>query len=86
MGAKAYILLDIVDGKSEQVARVLRGKRGVLMADSLESPPDIIMVVQASDRQKLAELTVQALASVETFTEGLRLLPAKDGLDSHVRG
>jgi histidinol dehydrogenase len=74
MGAKVYILLDIMGGPSEQVAQALRRRPGVVMVDALEGPPDVIMVVEASDRQKLAELTIQALASVETMTQGLRLL------------
>ena len=78
MGAKVYIMLDIAGGPSEEVAQALRGKLGVVMADALEGPPDVIMVMEASDRQKLAELTIQALASVETMTQGLRLLPAQN--------
>ena len=78
MGAKVYILLDIMGGPSAQVAQALRGRPGVVMEDALEGPPDVIMVVEASDRQKLAELTIQALASIETITQGLRLLPAQN--------
>jgi len=83
MGARVYVLLDILGGSSEQVARTLRSKRGVVMADSLEGPPDVIMVVEAPDLQKLAELTIQALASVESTTTVLRLLPAQDGLNNN---
>jgi len=76
--AKAYVLLDIVDGKCDQVAQMLRSKRGVLMADSLEGPPDLIMVVEASDKQKLAQLAINALATVETVTQGVQILPTLD--------
>lgn len=75
MRAKAYVLLDIVDGNCDQVAQMLRSKRGVVMADSLEGPPDLIMVVEASDKQKLAQLAISALATVETMTQGLQILP-----------
>ena len=87
MGARVYVLLDIVDGKSEQVAQALRSKPGVAMEDTLEGPPDVIMVVEASQRQKLAQLTIQALASVETMTQGLRILPAQNekGDQKHAR-
>jgi hypothetical protein len=53
---------------------------GVVIVDALEGPPDVIMVVEASERQKLAELTIRALASVETVTEGLSVLPAREEL------
>ena len=79
MFVRAYILLDIEDGKSEEAAQVLRGKPGVVLADPLEGPPDVIVLVEAPDRKKLAELTVRALAEVESMTEGLQLLPAQDG-------
>ena len=82
MSAKAYVLLNVVHEKQEQVVRALRGKPGVLMVDILEGPPDVIIVLEARDRQKLAELTVQALASVEAMTEELQLLPTRGRLNA----
>jgi len=73
--------LDITDGKSSQAVEDLRGKAGVLIADLLDGPPDVILVVEAPERQKLADLTNQALASVETVTEDICLLPAQDDLN-----
>ena len=78
MSDKAYILLDIVAGKAEQVTEVLRENPGVVMVDALEGPPDVIIVVEAVERQQLARLTVQALASVETMTEHVCLLPTRE--------
>ena len=82
MSYRAYILLEIVDGKAEQVPEVLRENPGVVMVDALEGPPDVIIVVEAPKRQQLAKLTIQALASVETMTEHVRLLPARDKLNT----
>jgi len=53
----------------------------VVLVNLLEGPPDVIMVVEAPDRHKLAEVTIQALASVETVTDGLCLMPAQDEFD-----
>jgi hypothetical protein len=78
MSDRAYILLDIADGKAEQVTKVLRESRGVVMADALEGPPDVIIVMEASERQQLAELTIRVLASVETMTERVCLLPTRN--------
>ena len=78
MSDRAYVLLDIVDDKAEQAIKVLRRSPGVLMADALEGPPDVIIVMEALERQQLAKLTVQALASVETITEHVCLLPTRD--------
>jgi hypothetical protein len=77
MSARVYVLLDTVNGKSEQVTQVLRGKPGVILAEPLEGSPDVIMVVEAPRREKLAKLTNEALASVELLTENLQLLPAR---------
>jgi hypothetical protein len=79
MSARVYLLLNVVNGKSEEVVRNLSGKAGVVVADALEGPPDVMMVVEASDRQKLAELSIQAFASVEAMVEGMQLLPTREG-------
>jgi hypothetical protein len=80
MSAKAYVLLNVVHEKQEQVVRALRGKPGVLMIDILEGPPDVIIVLGARGRQKLAKLTIQALALVEAITEEVQLLPTRGRL------
>ncbi len=78
--ARAYILLDIREGRPVEAAEVLQSMRGVIMADPLEGPPDVVVVVEASDRQELARLTNRALASIEALIEGLNLLPVQNGL------
>lgn len=80
--AKAYILLDIREGKSVEAAEALQSMRGVVTADPLEGPPDVVVVVEASDRQELARLTNRALASVEALIEDLNLLPVQNDLSS----
>ena len=82
MSARVYVLLDIKDARAEQVAQVLRESPGVAMVDALEGPPDIIMVIEAEERQQLAKLTIQAISSVETTTENVCLLPVKNGLNT----
>jgi hypothetical protein len=82
MSDRAYILLDIVEGKAEQATEVLQESPGVVMADALECPPDVIVVMEAPKRQQLAKLIIQALASVEIMTEHVCLLPTKDKLNT----
>ncbi len=79
MSARAYVLLDVRGEKAEHVAQTLRSRPGVAIADLLEGPPDVFLMVEAPSRQKLAELTVGALASVESMTEDLCLLPVHNG-------
>ncbi|MBI2830167.1 MAG: hypothetical protein HYX81_03315 [Chloroflexi bacterium] len=78
MSNRVYVVLDVIEGKAKQVARTLLQKSGVMVADVLDSPPGVMMIVEAGERKRLAELTVQAIASVNGMTEGLRLLPVQD--------
>jgi hypothetical protein len=80
MSDRAYILLDITDGKIEQALKVLQKSPGIVMADALEGPPDVIIVMEAPERQQLAKLTVQALGSVEAITERVNLLPNRGSI------
>jgi len=78
MSARAYLLLDIVDGESEQVAQALRHIPGVVISDCLEGRPDVLVLVEASDRPKLAELLMPVLTASDNVTEDLRLLVSRD--------
>jgi hypothetical protein len=78
VSARAYLLLNIVQGKSGEAARLLRDEVGVIAVDMLEGPPDIIVLITASGRSTLARLTVRAIASVEALTQDIQLLPVQD--------
>jgi hypothetical protein len=78
VNARVYVLLSVKEGKAEQAIQTLRSKTGVQLLDVLEGPPDVIMMIQARERRRLAELTVEALASVGDVTEDLKLLPTSD--------
>jgi hypothetical protein len=72
---RTYVLLRTVDGDCERVLGALRGKQGVVSADPVEGPHDVILLIEATERQELAELTISALDSVNTMTEEVHLLP-----------
>ncbi len=77
MSVRAYVLLDVMEGKVEHVARTLKSKAGVKMVDVLETPPDVMMVVEAARLPKLAQLTIRALACVEAYTESIQVMPSR---------
>ena len=81
MGNRVYLLLDIVDGMAEQVAQVLRESPGVATAETIEGPPDVVVVIEAPKRQRLAKYTSDALALVEPLIENLHLLPVRNRLN-----
>ena len=78
MSARTYLLLNILEGKSKEAARLLRDGVGVIAVDMLEGPPDIIVLIKASRRSTLARLTVRIIASVEALTQDIQLLPVQD--------
>ena len=78
MASRAYMLLELTDVDPDQVVEDLLTQSGVMIADPLEGPPDILMMVEAPDRQKLAELTIKAIGTVESVAKGIRVLPSRD--------
>ena len=80
MNSRAYILLDISRGHAGEAALALQGRPGVISCDSLDGSPDIMLVVEGADRQKLAELIMPMLASIDGMTEDLRLLVTRDDI------
>ena len=54
----------------------------MVMVEELEGLANVIVIVEATERQHLAKLTIQALALVETMTEHLCLLSTKERLNT----
>ena len=75
---RAYVLLSIVDGKSELLTQALHDMPGVAITDYLEGVPNFLMMVEASDRLKLAELLMPAIAAADGFIEDISLLITRD--------
>ena len=78
MKAKVYILLNIRECKSSEIANKFRGQIGVKSVEMLEGSPEIIFTVEANGRPKLATLSVSALKSIENVVESVQLLPVHD--------
>jgi hypothetical protein len=78
MTSRVYILLELTEFDPDRVVEDLRSQSGVMIADRIEGPPDIFLMVEAPDKQKLAELTIKAIGSVESVTKGIRVLPSRD--------
>ena len=87
MSARAYVLIDAVEGKANEVLKILQRKAGVAFADCVEGQPDIVMMMEAEDNQELADLTIKALTSVENLTSNTQVLPVcSDVLNVQRRG
>lgn len=82
MNNRVYLLLDVAEGKADQVAGKLKNIDSIRIVDVLEGQPGVIAMVEASEQQKLAENAMQVIASVENMIDDLRLLPARDSKNS----
>ncbi len=74
MSSRVYMLLDIRESRYEDALRVLQGIGGVIMTDTLEGHPNVMVIVEAPDRQRLVELIMPVLGSVDHVTEDVHLL------------
>jgi hypothetical protein len=89
MSARAYMLLDIIEEKSADAIQTLKNITGVTLADTLEGHPNILLMLEAADRQKLVELVLPVLNIVDRLSKDLHLLMNRDKqlvpciLDSH---
>ncbi len=73
--ARTYVLLHTVQGCSGDVVSILLRNRHVLAVDKVEGPPDIVAIIEAPSRIKLAAAVVKALSTVEVMIDGVDLLP-----------
>ena len=78
MSVRAYVLLDIVDGKSGYAVQMLQNMAGVVLTDWLEGSPDVIAIVEAPNRQRLTEAIMPIIGCVDGITEDLHLLVTQD--------
>jgi hypothetical protein len=77
---KVYILLDIAEGRVKHAVRMLRRTSGAAIVDLLEGHPDVMVMVEAPDRQRLAESVMPVITSVEGITEDMHMLVTRNGM------
>jgi len=73
------MLLDIVDRSCEYAVQMLQSQAEIIFVDRLEGYPNIIAMIEAADRQSLAEAVMPVLDCIDGITENLQLLVTRDG-------
>ena len=68
MSVTAYVLIQTEVGRSEKVARASREINGVVDADNVAGPYDVIVKVEAESLDDLAKVVVSELQTVEGIT------------------
>jgi hypothetical protein len=59
---------------------MLRRTSGAAIVDMLEGHPDVMVMVEAPDRQRLAESVMPVITSVEGITEDMHMLVTRNGM------
>lgn len=77
MSARVYILTDIDEVNSTGVLPILQSVGGVAV-DILEGHPNTMLIIEAPDRETLAERTIQVQDIVEGIASNVRLIMNKE--------
>ncbi len=78
MNSRVYMLLDILENKSAHAMQILETLKGVIAADTLEGHPNLLVVIEASNRQNLVEKMMPVLDSLDRVAEDVHLLMSRE--------
>ena len=65
MKRKAYLLIDAEKGQSSSIVIALSQKSGVLAADVIWGPHDVVAVVEADDIEKLMHIIQSDISLID---------------------
>jgi DNA-binding Lrp family transcriptional regulator len=68
MTVTAYVLIQTEVGRAEQVATAARAIDGVVDADNVAGPYDVIVKAESSSLDELGQLVVSAIQKVDGIT------------------
>jgi len=68
MKTRAYVLIDVEKGQSSSLVIALSQKPGVLAADVIWGPHDVIAIVEADDIDKLMHFIQSDISLVDGIT------------------
>ena len=79
MRSRAYLMLDIIEDKVPYALQALQSARRVAAVDRLEGHPNVMVVIEAADRQEMAEAVMPVLESVERAAKDVHILINQNG-------
>jgi hypothetical protein len=80
--SRAYVRVKTRQGCPETLFSNIARNSGVVVADVIEGQSDVILVLEASNREELANTVMDALAALEPMTEDVELLPVRAKVNS----
>ncbi len=63
--ARAYILIQVIPGRSEEIAEILTAVHGVAHSDLVTGPYDIVLAVEAADLDEIGDIVHKGVRNVE---------------------
>jgi hypothetical protein len=79
MSARVYIVLDILEVNLERVLKELQNLKGIVV-DKLEGHPNTMVIIEAPDRQKLAERLMPVLNFTDDITRNIHLVMSRENV------
>ena len=69
MSDRAYILINVLPGRTSDVVRALSGIKQIKTIDPCWGKPDIIVVVEVSDQDALTQLVLKRLHEIDGVSQ-----------------
>lgn len=74
MATKAYVLIETAIGKTQSVVEHLRKLPGVIAADAVTGPYDVIIVVETRDPNEVGKLVMNNIHGLDGVNHTLTCL------------
>lgn len=74
MPTRAYVLIETAIGKTQSVVETLRHMPGVVAADAVTGPYDVIIVVETRDPNEVGKLVMNQIHGLEGVNHTLTCL------------
>ena len=65
MSTQAYILIDVMVGKTKEILKALLGMEGVKSAHAVTGPHDIIALLEAENLKSLGDVVLSQIRGVK---------------------
>lgn len=74
MSTKAYVLIETAIGRTQSVVEHLRSMPGVIAADAVTGPYDVIIVVETKDPNEVGKLVMNSIHGLDGVNHTLTCL------------
>jgi nitrate reductase NapAB chaperone NapD len=69
MSDRAYVLINVLPGRTSDVVRALSGIKQIKTIDPCWGKPDIIVVVEVSDQEALTQLVLSRIHEIDGVSQ-----------------